>query len=194
MQPYQRASEEIRRQGELPVTMLKKGLDVAKKGLIGASAAKSLSLADRALAFLNPHVPEKFSIAGLNKLDPRLGAFIKKATDEGVDYDETLRDFISEKAASEKNKEEKLSKESTIKQATERKKKQSLMEQEQQRQANPQPFPQQEQQQARQRVSQNFAQQQAQGQNGQMGQNPQQGPGYAALLAEVQRLQQARGQ
>ena len=181
MQPYQRASQEIRRQGELPVTAIKKGIGALVAG-------KSLSLADKALAFLNPHVPEKFSKEGLNKIDPRLGAFIKKATEEGVDYDETLRDFISEKAA---KAQEQPSKESTIKQAAERKKKQSLMEQEQQRMANPQPFPQGQQQQARQRVSQNFAQQQAQGQSGQMGQNPQQGqPNLEALKQAMQLLAQ----
>lgn len=86
MQPFQRASEEIRRQGEIPVTALKTAAST-----IGGGIA-----VNKVLPFLNQYLPENLAIKGLTKVDPRFGKFIKRAMDNGYGYEE-LRNFIGEK-------------------------------------------------------------------------------------------------
>lgn len=90
MQPYQKATDEILRQGELPKKALKTAASTAL-------AAGSTTLAGKALSLVNRYVPENIAIKGLNKLDPRFGNFITKAMAAGKSFDE-VRDFISQKA------------------------------------------------------------------------------------------------
>ena len=103
-QPYQEASEEVQRQGEMPITAAK-----TVGGAIAGGAA--LKAAGKVLPFLSRHIPSNLAIKGLTKADPRYGKFIKKAVAEGTSMDE-IKDFIKEKAASAMPKEEEKSKES----------------------------------------------------------------------------------
>lgn len=93
MQPYQEASQEIRRQGELPLKAAKTVGAVA-----GAAASTYLGggLINRVLPFLSKYIPEDLAIKGLNKIDPRYGKFIQKAMQAGKSFDE-VKEFIGEK-------------------------------------------------------------------------------------------------
>ncbi len=91
MIPYKEASDEIRRQGELPVKAFGKGLGIAA----GFS---------QVLPFLNSLIPEEISIKGLSKINPRLGGFVKKALKSGYGLDE-IKSFIKEKGESSEEKQ-----------------------------------------------------------------------------------------
>jgi len=93
MQPYQEASEATRRSGE-GVTKLAK---YAGAGVASAAGGKLASvLAGRVGALLSPYISEGMFSKGLEKIDPRFGKFIKGALKEGYDIDE-IKDFIGEK-------------------------------------------------------------------------------------------------
>jgi hypothetical protein len=98
MQPYQQASEEIKRQGNRPA-------QIAKTVGSAASAAASLysggNILGKVLPMLSQYLPEDLAIKGLNKIDPRFGKFIQKALSNGQSFDE-VRDFIGEKAEEQK--------------------------------------------------------------------------------------------
>jgi hypothetical protein len=105
MQPYQEATEEIRRQGELPLNIAKNLGSVA-----GAAATAYLGggAINRVLPFLSKYIPEDLAIKGLSKLDPRYGSFIKKALGAGKSFEE-VKEFIGSKI--EEGQEEKKPKE-----------------------------------------------------------------------------------
>lgn len=93
MQPYQEATEEIRRQGELPLKTAK------TLGSVGASAATAYlggGAINRILPFLSKYIPEDLVKKGLSKIDPRYGKFIDKALSHGKSIEE-IKDFIGEK-------------------------------------------------------------------------------------------------
>jgi hypothetical protein len=97
MQPYQQASDELRRRGEAPLRAVGKiaetGLDIASTGLkYGGGAA----LFKRILPLLSKYVPEDLAKKGLNKINPGFGKFIDKAESEGSDFEE-IKDFIKQK-------------------------------------------------------------------------------------------------
>lgn len=95
MQPYQKATEEILRQGELPKDIPKNVASTALK--VGGTAIAGKTLAEKVLALVNKYVPEDLAIKGLNKIDSRFGTFIKKALGAGESFNE-VREFISEQA------------------------------------------------------------------------------------------------
>ena len=97
MQPYQTASEEIKRQGNAPINTAKNiasvvgtgaGL-VSGAGIVGAGLKK-------VLPFLNKYIPHDIMVKGLSKVDPRYGKFIKRVIEDGGTDDE-IKDFIKEK-------------------------------------------------------------------------------------------------
>ncbi len=90
--PYQDASEEVQRQGDLPVRAAK----TAGGALLGGAALKGAS---KVLPFLSKYIPSPLAIKGLTKADPRYGKFIQTALSEGTPMDE-IKDFIREKAES----------------------------------------------------------------------------------------------
>lgn len=94
MQPYQEASEEIRRQGNRPLELAKNAATLA--GAAGTAYFAGSNLG-RVLPFLSKYVPEDLAIKGLNKIDPRFGDFINKAQSAGQSFGE-IKDFISGKA------------------------------------------------------------------------------------------------
>ena len=87
MQPYQRATEEIRSQGEKPVTAVQNA----------ASLAASTGIGARILPFLSKYVPDDIAVKGLSKIDPRLGGFINKAMEAGQSVS-AIKDVIKGKA------------------------------------------------------------------------------------------------
>lgn len=95
MQPYQRATEEIIRQGEMPKKIAQRAGSSALAAAGIASAGKPL--AQKAMALINKFVPSGLAIKGLEKLDPRFKKFIDKALSYGKSEDEIL-DFIGQKA------------------------------------------------------------------------------------------------
>jgi len=92
MQPYQQASDEIQRQGEIPLNI---GTGIASTAASTAFGGLALN---RILPFLSKYIPQNLAIKGLNKIDPRFGAFISKAMSEGKTFDE-VKEFIKEKAS-----------------------------------------------------------------------------------------------
>lgn len=94
MQPYQEASEETRRQGELPWDIAKNAASIAGTA---ASAYYGGTAATKVLSLVNKYVPQDLAIKGLSKIDPRYGKFIQKALSSGGSFDE-VRDFITKKA------------------------------------------------------------------------------------------------
>lgn len=101
MQPYQEATEEISRQGELPLKIAKNA--VSAGGAV-ASAGGGAYLAggalNRVLPFLSKYIPPDLAMKGLNKIDPRYGSFIKKAMAAGKTFDE-VKEFIGSKIEEE---------------------------------------------------------------------------------------------
>jgi len=107
MQPYQEASEEIRRAGDRPANLIKKG---ASLGLHAASAYAGGATASKILPFLSNYIPQSLAIKGLSKIDSRWGKFITAALDEGYDFDE-VKDFIKKKAEGKKEEPQEQPKE-----------------------------------------------------------------------------------
>jgi len=106
MQPYQEAGETIRRQAENPVNAIKSLAGIGLGGIgISAASQAGAALMKRAMPLLSKYVPQELAIKGLNKLDPRFGKFIKKAMDEGYDYEE-VKDFMEKKGEKELSEEQ----------------------------------------------------------------------------------------
>lgn len=90
MQPYQEASEEIRRQGEMPLQIVKNAGAIAGSAYLGGGAI------NKVLPFLSKYIPQDLAIKGLSKIDPRYGKFINKALQAGQSFDE-VKEFIGSK-------------------------------------------------------------------------------------------------
>lgn len=95
MQPYQEASQEIRRQGERPTKIAKTA------GAVALSYGTAAGLT-RALPLLSSHVPEDLAVKGLSKIDSRFGTFIEKAKQAGQSFTD-IKDFIKRKAFGEED-------------------------------------------------------------------------------------------
>lgn len=94
MQPYQSASQEIRRRDQAPSNALKKGGALALQA--GSAYAGGATLS-KVLPFLSSYIPQSLAIKGLSKVDPRFGKFITQAMDQGSSFDE-VKEFIKDKA------------------------------------------------------------------------------------------------
>jgi hypothetical protein len=97
MQPYQKAAEALRSGEEYPLQLLKNAGLTAIGGGAASLGSKALGKLIPAVgALINQYVPDKLSMAGLSKIDPRFGKFIEGALQEGYTYDE-LRKFMGDK-------------------------------------------------------------------------------------------------
>lgn len=94
MQPFQSASEELKRQGEVPIKVASKAIGSAAG--VASAAAGGLALS-RVMPLLSKYVPEDLAIKGLSKINPGFGKFINKALQAGESFDE-IKSFITEKA------------------------------------------------------------------------------------------------
>lgn len=100
MQPYQEATEEVRRQSELPLKLAKKAGSLAAtagSGFIGGG------LLSRVLPLLSKYIPEEITVKGLSKIDPRFGKFFNKAVKAGKTIDEA-KEVIKEKISPKEEK------------------------------------------------------------------------------------------
>ncbi len=114
MQPYQEASEKIRRSGERPIELAKNlGIAALSGGAAKIGSSVAGSIAPKIGALISRYVPEDLSIKGLTKLDPRLGKFVQGALNEGADYEE-IRNYLGEKINKTENDELEKEKENII--------------------------------------------------------------------------------
>jgi hypothetical protein len=89
MNPYEKTSEEMKRQSEGPKSFAKAAL-----GSLGAIGAASFSpILARAAPFLSEYIPENLAIKGLSKVNQKLGSFVQQAMDKGYDFKE-VKDFL----------------------------------------------------------------------------------------------------
>lgn len=101
MQPYQKASEVQRSSGEYPINIIKNlGLSAVGGGVAKLGSQAVSKLIPGVAAFLSEYIPDNLSQKGLSKLDPRFGKFIQGAIDEGYSY-EDLRGFMGDKIKKE---------------------------------------------------------------------------------------------
>ncbi len=98
LQPYEKASEELIRQNNLP----KKGLKAA--GQFAGAALGSAALS-RIAPLLSSFIPEDLAIKGLSKINPTLGKFVKNAINSGSSFDE-VKSFIQEKVTPNNQEQE----------------------------------------------------------------------------------------
>lgn len=97
--PYKRAAEEIKSHGEKPLKTL------AAVGSAAASIYGGKAIIEKALPFLNEFIPAGLAIKGLQKVNPKLGDFMKDTLAAGFTTNE-VKDFIKEKLVpTEKSKE-----------------------------------------------------------------------------------------
>lgn len=97
MQPYQEAGEESLRQKRAPVEALKSAGRTAATVLGGGAALRGGgAILGKIMPFLNNYIPQSLAIAGLSKVDPRIGKFINDALDSGGNWDQ-VKDFIKDK-------------------------------------------------------------------------------------------------
>jgi hypothetical protein len=90
LQPYQEASQELKKQSTKPGSLLKQGAAIAGGITSGAS------ILGRIAPLLSSYIPQDLAIKGLNKVDSRLGKFIEGAMESGKTFDE-VKNFMGEK-------------------------------------------------------------------------------------------------
>lgn len=164
LQPYQKASDEIRRQSESPGKFLKN--TALTIGGLGASS----QILKQITPFFNKFIPKDIAIKGLTKINPTLGKFIQGSVKQGYPMEDVL-EFVKSKVTNDEEENEEVESKAAL-QSPE-------MQQPTIKQMLKDPnIP--------------FAGNQAQ-QPQPMQQEQQMGPGQQALMAAIQKLQQARG-
>lgn len=97
MQYYHKADEAMRSGDEYPLQLAKNAGMAYLGGGIASAGSKAIGKLIPAIgSLINPYVPDKLSMAGLKKVDPRFGKFINDALDQGYNYDD-LRTFLGGK-------------------------------------------------------------------------------------------------
>ena len=93
MNPYEKTANEMKRQSEeRPKQLAKNALAI---GSTLATAGSFAPILARAAPFLSEYIPEVLAIKGLSKINPKMGNFVKKAMDDGFDFNE-VKNFIGE--------------------------------------------------------------------------------------------------
>lgn len=97
MQPYQKESNAIRESGRTGADILKYAGSAAIGGGLASVASKSAQqLLTKIGSWLSPYIPEDMFLKGISKVDKRIGNFVSQAMENGADISE-VRDFIGEK-------------------------------------------------------------------------------------------------
>lgn len=91
MNPYEKTSDEMKRQSEGPKKFAKGALGIGSS----IAAASFIPILSRAAPLLSQYIPENLAIKGLSKISPKFGKFIQNAMDEGYDFKE-VKDFIGQ--------------------------------------------------------------------------------------------------
>lgn len=100
-EPYLAASQAIRQGEDAPIHALK---NIGLTALGGAAAGAVSKLVPAIGSLISKYVPDKFSIEGLKKIDPRFGNLIQGAMDSGYSYDD-VRNFMGQKIEESQSKE-----------------------------------------------------------------------------------------
>jgi len=103
MQPYQEATQEIQRQGELPFKIGKTAANIAASA---AGAYYGGELISKVAPWLSKYIPVDLMKKGLSKVHPGFGKFIDKSLAAGQTADK-IKEFIGQKMeeSQTKNKE-----------------------------------------------------------------------------------------
>lgn len=97
MEYYHKAAEALRSGEEYPLHVLKQAGLTAIGGGVATAASGALGRILPAVgALINQYVPDNIAKAGLTKIDPRFGNFVKGAMDAGYTFDE-VRQFLGDK-------------------------------------------------------------------------------------------------
>lgn len=104
MQPYQEASEEIKRQQSEP------GRIARNIGSTALALTGSGALISKVAPFLSSYLPQNLAIAGLSKISPKMGKFINNAMEAGYSFD-AVKEFIGDKLEQSKPQEKEQPKE-----------------------------------------------------------------------------------
>jgi hypothetical protein len=95
--PYLSSSRSIREGEERPVNLLKNvGLSAIGGGAANLGSRAMSHIVPAVGALISKYVPDNIFSAGLAKLEPRLGKFMKEALDAGYTH-EDVREFLGEK-------------------------------------------------------------------------------------------------
>lgn len=79
------------------------GKGIATAASLG-TAAIAPGIASKIMPFLNQYVPTALAVKGIDKISPKLGSFLKKGQEMGLNIEEGL-DFIKQKLGGEKKSE-----------------------------------------------------------------------------------------
>lgn len=97
MEPYQRASRAMRESEEQPFNVLKNtGLAAIGGGTAGIASKAIGKIVPAVGALISKYVPDNLMQAGLSKINPKLGTFMKSVLDAGYTHDD-VREFLGEK-------------------------------------------------------------------------------------------------
>jgi len=88
--PYEKTSEEMKRQSEGPKRFTKAAGSLA--GTVAGAAAFAPMLA-RAAPFLSKYIPENLAVKGLSSISPAFGKFVSDGLERGYSFDQ-VKDFI----------------------------------------------------------------------------------------------------
>ena len=92
MNPYDKTSQELKRQQEGPKRFAKAAAGFG----IAAGAGTFAPILSRMAPLLSQYIPQDLAIKGLTKISPNLGKFVKSAMDDGYDFEE-VKNFMGEK-------------------------------------------------------------------------------------------------
>ncbi len=165
LRPDERASQHEIEKANKRDQALGKG---AKSALSIATTVAGFGAASKILPFLSEHIPVDMAIKGISKLSPKIGNFLKRGMSSGLDVKEGLdylRDKLNPKKEEPEIEPEEVKKQEAVKKFNEHVKKKSLVDEEQER------------------FDRSYGKQ-----------SQQIGPGQKALLEEIKKLQQLRGQ
>lgn len=79
------------------------GKSIAATGSL-ATASVASPLASKIMPFLNQYIPSALAVKGIERVSPKLGSFLRKGKDMGLDIEEGLN-FFKEKFSSDKSNE-----------------------------------------------------------------------------------------
>lgn len=102
MQPYQKAAEESKRQkmqtGQFLGNIALGSVGIGLTGGFGKNIASSMI--PKIKSFLNEYIPEDLAKKGMEKLNPKIGEFIKHGMGFGYTYDQ-MKEFLGDKIGRE---------------------------------------------------------------------------------------------
>lgn len=99
LQPYQQASEEVKRQSRAPIDLAGNVASLLpySSAIKGAGIAGGAALLKKVLPFLSKYIPQALAIQGMKKVAPKIGEFVETSISQGHQFDD-VSNFIKEKS------------------------------------------------------------------------------------------------